>query len=208
MNSSEPDSPAGNSDQNEEQLVESLQAGEESAYEAVVRRFGPRMLMVARRFLQHDQDAQDAVQDAFLSAFKAIDQFEGQAKLSTWLHRITVNAALMKIRRRRRKPEQPIDDLLPKFHPDGHLASAIENWAVTTDKAAESRELREQVRKYIDQLPESYRTVLLLRDIEELSTDEAAKLLGITPGAVKTRLHRARQALRELMHPHMTETTA
>jgi RNA polymerase sigma-70 factor (ECF subfamily) len=184
-------------------LVARLKAHDESAYEEVVRLYGGRMLAVARRFLQQEQDAQDAVQDAFLSAFKAIDNFEGNSKLSTWLHRIVVNAALMKLRSRQRRPERPIEDLLPKFDGDGHRHAA-DGWATTVDTTASDRETREFVRQKISELPDSYRTVLLLRDIEELSTDEAAQQLGITPGAVKTRLHRARLALRELIDGHLT----
>ena len=188
----------------DEQILAGLQSGDDTAYETVVRLYGGRMLAVARRFLQHEQDAQDAVQDAFLSAFKAIDRFEGNSKLSTWLHRIVVNAALMKLRSRRRKPERPIEDLLPKFKDDGHAINPSEAWAVTVDTAVQDRETREYVRQKIDELPESYRTVLLLRDIEENNTEETAQLMGITPGAVKTRLHRARMALRELIDGHMT----
>lgn len=183
-------------------LVARLKAQDDSAYEEVVRLYGGRMLAVARRFLQQEQDAQDAVQDAFLSAFKAIDKFEGNAKLSTWLHRIVVNAALMKLRSRQRHPERPIEDLLPKFDTDGHRH--VDGWATTIDTTAGDRETREFVRQKINELPDSYRTVLLLRDIEELSTDEAADQLGITPGAVKTRLHRARLALRELIDGHLS----
>lgn len=186
----------------DEALVARLKAQDESAYEEVVRLYGGRMLAVARRFLQQEQDAQDAVQDAFLSAFKAIDRFEGSSKLSTWLHRIVVNAALMKLRSRQRHPERPIEDLLPKFDADGHRHT--DGWATTIDTTVRDRETREFVRQKISELPDSYRTVLLLRDIEELSTDEAAAQLGITPGAVKTRLHRARLALRELIDGHLT----
>jgi RNA polymerase sigma-70 factor (ECF subfamily) len=190
-------------DGSEEALVARLKAQDETAYEEVVRLYGGRMLAVARRFLQQEQDAQDAVQDAFLSAFKAIDRFEGSSKLSTWLHRIVVNAALMKLRSRQRHPERPIEDLLPKFDHDGHRHAA-DGWATTIDTTAADRETREFVRQKINELPDSYRTVLLLRDIEELSTEEAADQLGITPGAVKTRLHRARLALRELIDGHLT----
>jgi RNA polymerase sigma-70 factor (ECF subfamily) len=186
----------------DEALVARLKAQDESAYEEVVRLYGGRMLAVARRFLQQEQDAQDAVQDAFLSAFKAIDKFEGSSKLSTWLHRIVVNAALMKLRSRQRHPERPIEDLLPKFDTEGHRHA--DGWATTIDTTARDRETREFVRQKINELPDSYRTVLLLRDIEELSTDEAATQLGITPGAVKTRLHRARLALRELIDGHLS----
>jgi len=92
----------------EEELIEALQRQEDDAYEYLVRAYSGRMLVVAKRFLGQDQDAQDAVQDAFLSAFKAIVNFEGNSKLSTWLHRIVVNACLMKLRTKKRKPEKPV----------------------------------------------------------------------------------------------------
>lgn len=186
----------------ESALVARLKSDDESAYEEIVRRFGPRMLSVAKRLLTQDQDAQDALQDAFLSAFKSIDKFQGDARLATWLHRIVVNAALMKLRTKRRKPETTIDDLLPKYNEDGHRRSAGD-WRVTHDTAVQTSEIREQVLHAIDMLPELYREILLLRDIEELSTEETAQQLEITEGAVKTRLHRARLALRELLDPYM-----
>ena len=186
----------------ERALVARLQSDDDTAYEEVVRRFGPRMLSVARRMLTQEQDAQDAVQDAFLSAFKAIDRFQGDAKLGTWLHRIVVNAALMKLRSKRRKPEAAIDDLLPKYHDDGHRRGNGD-WRVTHDTAVQTSEIREQVLAAIDKLPDLYRDILMLRDIEELSTEETAKQLEITEGAVKTRLHRARLALRESLDPFM-----
>lgn len=187
----------------ESAMVAALQSGDDDAFETLVRTYAPRMLVVARRFLRHEQDAQDAVQDAFVSAFKAIDRFEGNSKLSTWLHRIIVNASLMKIRSRQRKPERPIEDLLPKYRDDGHPQQMPQAWAVTTDTAVQDRETQRFVREKIEELPDSYRIVLLLRDIEEHSTEETANLMGISPGAVKTRLHRARQALRELIAPRM-----
>lgn len=150
------------------------------------------------------EDARDALQEAYLSAFKAIRNFEGDAKLSTWLHRIVVNAALMKLRSRKRGDERSIDDLLPRFLDDGHQAQPTV-WRETGDSEAEKREHRTLVRAAIDQLPEIYRTVLLLRDIEELSTEETAHVLEINNNAVKTRLHRARLALRTLLDPHFRE---
>lgn len=179
-----------------------LKADDDTAYEEVVRRFGPRMLSVARRLLTQEQDAQDAVQDAFLSAFKSIGNFQGDAKLGTWLHRIVVNAGLMKLRSKRRKPEAAMDDLLPRYHDDGHRRGNGD-WRVTHDTASQTNEIREQVLAAIDKLPDMYRDILMLRDIEELSTEEAAKQLEITEGAVKTRLHRARLALRESLDPFM-----
>lgn len=186
----------------ETELVAQLQAGSDSAFEVVVRTYGGRMLAVARRMLGSDEDAQDAVQEAFLSALKAIGQFEQQSKLGTWLHRIVVNVALMKLRSRRRKPEALIDDLLPKFLDDGHQAQPAVDWRDTADVALMKSETRALVRECIQQLPEIYRTVLVLRDIEELDTDESAQMLGVTVAVVKTRLHRARLALRTLLDQH------
>ncbi len=191
----------------EKELVAMMLAGENDAFERVVRAYGGRMMAVAFRFLRHEQDAQDAVQDAFLSAFKSIKKFQQASRLSTWLHRIVVNAALMKLRTKRRKPERPIEDLLPRFHEDGHQNNPSEQWAVTFDTAVRDRELRAMVRKSINELPDSYRTVLMLRDIEQFTTAETADMLEMTENAVKTRLHRARQALRSLLDPHMTGAT-
>ncbi len=184
-------------------LLAGLRAGDDGAYAALVRQNVARLLAVTRRILGNDDDAQDAVQDAFVSAFKNIDGFDGGAQLSTWLHRIAVNAALMRLRSRQRKHEQSLDDLLPKFLDDGHQAEPAVEWRAGHAELAERRETRELVRASIDRLPESYRVVLLLRDIEELDTEETARLLGVNAGVVKTRLHRARQALRALLDPHL-----
>jgi RNA polymerase sigma-70 factor (ECF subfamily) len=180
-------------------LVARLRARDEAAYAELVASNGARLLATAQRLLRNEEDAHDAVQEAFLCAFKAMATFNGEARLSTWLHRITVNAALMRLRGRRHRSERSIDDLLPRFQDDGHFAEAPGGWAASSDELLERRETRVLVRRCIDQLPERYRTVLLMRDIEDLDTDEAAMLLGITTNAVKIRLHRARQALRTLI---------
>ncbi len=191
--------------EDEQRLLERLREGDESAFEEVVRAYSPRLLAVARRFLPEEADALDALQDAFLSAFRAMDGFAGTSRLTTWLHRITVNACLMKLRTRRRRPERSIGDLLPEFLPDGHQRTPAGRWRPAGEAAMETAELRRLVRAKIDELPDAYRVVLLVRDIEELSTEETATLLGISTSAVKTRLHRARQALRELLEPGMRE---
>ena len=181
-------------------LLERLRAGDEAAFEQLVREHTPRMLAVARRMLRGDADAHDAVQDAFLSAWKALDRFEGGSRLGTWLHRIVVNASLMKLRSaRRRKDEVSIEDLLPRFGDDGHFLDPATGWDVTADALAQDKELRLAVRAAIDRLPDNYRGVLLARDIEGLDTKEAAEALGLSVNVVKTRLHRARQALRALL---------
>lgn len=183
----------------ESALVCRLRAGDEQAFEILVRTFGGRLLAVARRFVRNEEDAQDIVQSAYLSAFRALDQFEGACQLSTWLHRIVVNTALMKLRSRRRRPEQSIEELLPAFQDDGHHVEQFSDWSAPADQLLEMKQTRTTVRACIEQLPENYRSVLMLRDIEELSTQEAAAALGMTPTAVKVRLHRARQALSTLL---------
>ena len=186
-------------------LVRRLRAGEDSAYERLVREQSGRMLAVARRMLGDEDDAQAAVQEAFVSAFRALERFEGGSRLSTWLHRITVNAALMKLRSRKRRPEVSIDELLPSFLEDGHLADPGVEWKRGADEMLESQETRQLVRDLIQQLPEPYRHALMLRDIEGLDTRETAEVLGVTPNAVKIRLHRARLALRTLLDPHFRD---
>jgi RNA polymerase sigma-70 factor, ECF subfamily len=178
----------------ERSVVERLRAGDQDAFEEVVRRYGSRMLSVARRIVRDEEDARDAVQDAMLSAYRALDRFEGGAQLGTWLHRIVVNTALMRLRTRRRHPEESIEPLLPAFTADGHQAAPADPEQFP-DAITERNELRRLVRESVGRLPSGYREVYVLRDIEERSTEETAKALGITANAVKIRLHRARQAL-------------
>jgi RNA polymerase sigma-70 factor (ECF subfamily) len=184
-------------------LVARLRSGDGRAFEELVRRDTPRLLRVARRFLDSDEDARDAVQDAFVSAFRSISKFDSTALLSTWLHRIVINACLMKLRTRRRKPEEDIEKYLPRFLEDGHQVESSVGWSESAETAIQRAETCSLVRAAIARLPETYRVVLMLRDIEELSTEEVAEMLGLTPNAVKIRLHRGRQALRTLLDPHM-----
>jgi RNA polymerase sigma-70 factor, ECF subfamily len=182
-----------------ELLVERLKAGDAEGFETLVRQFGSHMQAAAHRILGNEHDASDAVQQAFLSAFKSITSFNGQAQLSTWLHRIVVNAALTQMRYRRRRPELPIDDLLPRFDEQGGWSDPNGPSIDVDEQRLEERDTRDLVRRAIDRLPEAYRSVLILRDIEELSTAVVAAMLAITPNAVKIRLHRARQALKTLI---------
>jgi RNA polymerase sigma-70 factor (ECF subfamily) len=185
----------------QDELITRVRAGDERACEQLVREHGPRMLALARRFFACDDDAADAVQDAFISAFRSIHEFEGDSRLTTWLHRIVVNACLMKIRSR--KEHVSIESLLPSFAADGHHAAPVRPWSADDGgdgfARASASETRAIVRSCIDRLPEPYRAVLILRDIEEIDTRDAARTLGCTVANVKTRLHRARQALRTLL---------
>jgi RNA polymerase sigma-70 factor (ECF subfamily) len=183
------------------ELLARIRAGDEFACEALVRQHGGRMLVVARRYLRTEEDTADAVQDAFLSAFRSLDEFEGNSALGTWLHRIVVNVCLMKLRARSRSREVRIDDLLPTFDQSGHHSRPVRAWEDEALARLTQAEIRAHVWACIDRLPDSYREILVLRDIEELDTEQTAQLLGINPGATKTRLHRARQALRTLLEP-------
>ncbi len=194
----------------EQALLAALRAGHEWAFETMVRVFGGRLLAVARRFTRNDEDARDVVQSAYVSAFRGLNEFEGACQLSTWLHRIVVNTALMQLRSRRRKPEDSIDALLPAFQQDGHHVEQFSDWSAPAVQLLEQQQTRATVRACIDQLPNNYRAVLMLRDIEERSTQEVAELLTMTPTAVKVRLHRARQALSTLLrkeYARQTETS-
>jgi RNA polymerase sigma-70 factor (ECF subfamily) len=190
------DAPVADADHawDEQQVLEGLRRGDDDAYALLLRRYGGRMLATARRLLGNEEDARDAVQEAMLSAFRAVHGFAGGAQIGTWLHRIVVNAALMRMRSRRRKPEASIEDLLPDYQADGHRLLQAEGDPYP-DEQLERAELLAMLRSCVGELPEGYRQVYVLRDVEELSSEDVALAMGLTPNAVKIRLHRARQAL-------------
>lgn len=159
------------------------------------------MLAVARRILDDAELAQDCVPDSFISALQKLDTFEGRSTLKTWLHRIVVNAALMKLPSRRRANEQTIDNLLPESDSNDCRLEAPWQTTESPDHLFERNETAGLVREKINELPETYRIVLMLRDIEELSTRDVAELLEITRTTVKVRLHRPRAALKTLIEP-------
>jgi RNA polymerase sigma-70 factor (ECF subfamily) len=197
----------------DERELAALQAGDDRAFERLVRAHVGRLHAVALRLLQNPADADEVVQEAFLSAYRNLAGFRGEARLETWLHRIVVNAALQRLRRRKRQLEsgaeteiEDVDSLLPRFQENGYPEHFHRPWVQTSEELATRAETREQVRRMIDKLPDNYRTVLILRDIEELDTSAVADLLELAPGTVKVRLHRARQALRNLLE-HEFELT-
>lgn len=189
----------------ESDLLARLRAGEDAAFDELTALAAGRMLSIARRMMPCEADAEEAVQDAFLNAFRALETFDGRAKLTTWMHQITVNACLMKLRAKRRRPEKRIEDLLPNFLADGHQKEAAAPWRRADAATLEAEELRVLVREKMQELPEQYRTVLILRDVEGLDTEETAAALNVTLDTVKTRLHRARQALKTLLDPYFIE---
>jgi RNA polymerase sigma-70 factor (ECF subfamily) len=183
----------------EPQLIARLRAGEESAFEQLVRSSSGRLLAAARRLLRNEEDARDAVQSAFIRAYQSLSRFREESRISTWLHRILVNEALMRLRSKAARENESIDDLMPAFVADGHQTRETVDWSEAADEALERAETAELIRRRIDQLPDLYRTVLVMRDIEEMSNAEVAEILGLSTNVVKVRLHRARQALRTLL---------
>lgn len=159
------------------------------------------MLALTERILRDRQLAEDSVQDAFLQALRGLDGFQGRSSLKTWLRRIAINAALSRRRQMKRLAEQPIDEHLPEF--DRHDCRVEAPWShlATVQEVMEREDLRRQVSAAIDALPDAYRIVLQLRDVQDCDTAEVAALLEISTGNVKVRLHRARAALKKLLEP-------
>ena len=170
---------------------------------------GGRMLAVARRMLRNDEEARDAVQEAFLLAFRGLPRFAGQSRLGTWLHRIVVNAALMKLRSRRARPEESIEPLLPTFLEDGHSTRTYRDWPESADRLLERAEVREPGadgdRPPAGDLPHRPAAA---RHRGARHRRGRARCSSISANAVKIRLHRARQALRELLDPHLRQGEA
>ena len=159
------------------------------------------MLKLAERLLGARALAEDAVQDAFISAFGALARFEGRSSLKTWLHRITVNAALAKLRQAKRRAEHSIDADLPEFDQYDCRIEAPWHYLAPLEDVIENEDLRSTVNTFINTLPDSYRIVLQLRDIEGYDTSEVAEQLDISEANVKVRLHRARAALKKQLEP-------
>jgi RNA polymerase sigma-70 factor, ECF subfamily len=182
-------------------LIDRLRSGDAIALEEVMERFAPRVHRLAFGITRNAADAEEVVQDVFLRLFRKIDAFEGRSALATWIYRIAVNTALIKRRGKRAEMEVLLEDYLPTFKDDGHRdgdrTMLLADWSETPEEELLSCETRETVRRMIAGLPEHYRVVLLLRDMEELSNEETAEVLEDTVASVKSRLHRARMALRE-----------
>lgn len=171
-------------------------AGDDTAFEALMRRFNRKLFRVARSILKNDADAEDALQDAYLQAYRRLGDFRGEAQLGTWLTRIVINQCLMRLRADRRDP------VVVSFHPDdaGGPGTEVPDEKVESPTDAAFRgEIRRLLEHRIDALPLAMRTVLVMRDIEDMSVQETAESLGIPPATVRTRLFRARALLREML---------
>ena len=188
-------------DADDEDLIDRILGRDDQAAEVLVRRHAGWMLALAERYTNDRALAEDCVQEAFSNAFNRLGSFERKSSLKTWLHRIVVNQALMKLRGRRARNEIGLDSLQPEF--DANDCRIEEPWKriLTPEQILAEDRLRSVVLKKIDELPASYRNVLYLRDIEEMTTREAAEALDLSEANVKVRLHRARAALKRLLEP-------
>ena len=183
----------------DQDLVAGLKAGDESAFESLLTRFTPELHVIARRLGQSEEDAKDSVQDAFISAFRALDRFREGAPLRPWLRRIVRNTAIDKLRSRQSRRETPFVDTglgvlgaLESLDPTHHYPE-------TVDRSLDMHHKCAVVWECLQDLPDSHRNVLLLRGVQELDTNETAEALGVSPGCTKVRLHRARRALRAML---------
>jgi RNA polymerase sigma-70 factor (ECF subfamily) len=191
----------------DEELVARAKQKDFDAFEELVARYDDRVYRLAFRIARNETEAKEIVQDTFLSVWRKLDGFKGDAQFSSWLYRVTANAALMRLRSLRRHAEISTEELDPGFLDRaaptfGQLGSPGENWAKRPDDELQSAELRDHIQAAVDSLPEIYRTVFLIRDVDGLSTEETADALGISVPTVKTRLHRARMALREAIRAY------
>jgi RNA polymerase sigma-70 factor, ECF subfamily len=191
----DPQTPAAVSD---EELVERARNKDFGAFEKLLDRYEDKIFRLAYRFVRNETEAKEVLQDTFLSIWRKLDTFKGDSQFGSWLYRVAANTALMRLRAQRRHPEISTEEL-PVGYLDnfGQLPTYGENWARRPDEELQSTELRGHIQSAVDALPEIYRTVFLLRDVEGLSTEETGDILGISVPTVKTRLHRARIALRD-----------
>lgn len=182
-------------------LAERLARGDAAALETLMARFADRVYRLAHGITRNSADAEEVAQEVFLTVFRKIGAFEGRSSIGTWIYRVTANTALNKRRGKRHASEVPLDDRLPAFLPDGHRAGEraylLADWSPLPDEELLSAERRAVLSQALEALPDPYRVVILLRDVEELSCEEVAAVLGESVAAVKSRLHRARMALRE-----------
>ena len=177
------------------QLVQAAKGGDVSAFEDLVKRYDRNVFRIAQHITQNREDAEDVVQDAFLKAYQNLGQFQGQSKFYTWLVRIAVNEALMRLRRRR--PERMVSLDEDVNTEDDSVPREVADWSPNPEQQYSQAELKDILTRTIQGLPPSFRTVFVLRDVEGLSTEEAAEALDLSIPAVKSRLLRARLQLRE-----------
>lgn len=190
----------GAAESSDEALAALAAAGDDSAFEALVVRYQHRVFRLACR-LTSETDAPDVVQDTFLQVYRHVSAFRGHSQFSTWLYRIATNAALMHRRARARRPALSLDEFLPRFDADGRLEATPDALRVASraEELLDRRVLATKTLEAIEGLPNLYREAFVLRDLEELSTDEVAHVLGVEAATIRQRVHRARLMVREYL---------
>jgi RNA polymerase sigma-70 factor (ECF subfamily) len=173
--------------------------------ERVFQDYAPRIYNLARRMLGSDADAEDVTQDVLLQVVRKLDTFRGEAALPTWLHRVTVNAALAHRRKRAQRQKHHVSDPLDQFLENGHHTTPIRPWSIQPEQEVLDRETHQLIEQAIAELPEIYRDVYVLADVEGLPNAEIGEILGLSVAAVKSRLHRARLLMRNVLAPHFEE---
>lgn len=181
-------------------LVQAAREGDINAFEQLVKRYDRNVFRIANHITQNREDAEDVVQDAFLKAYQKLDQFQGNSKFYTWLVRIAVNEALMRLRKRKASKTVSIDEDVETD--EGFVPREVTDWSPNPEQLYKQAELGDILEKAIQGLPSGFRTVFVLRDVEGLSTEETADALGLSIPAVKSRLLRARLQLRERLSRH------
>ncbi|HEX4406733.1 MAG TPA: sigma-70 family RNA polymerase sigma factor [Polyangia bacterium] len=182
----------------DDELIARARVKDFAAFETLLGRYEDKVYRLAFRIVRNETDAKEILQETFVSIWRKLDTFKGDSQFGSWVYRIATNAALMRLRTQRRHPEVSTEEL-----PIGYLDNygtpmpAGENWSKRPDDQLQSSELRTHIQTAVDALPDIYRTVFIVRDVEGLSTEETAEALGISVPTVKTRLHRARIALRD-----------
>jgi RNA polymerase sigma-70 factor (ECF subfamily) len=186
-------------------LLEGLRAGREEAVEALFDRFHGKIYSLALSILKNESDAQEAAQDVFITVIRKVGMFKGDSALYSWVYRICVNTCLMRLRGRRRNETVSIEEFMPVFTEDGMHASPVDDWSKEVERNFLNKELGEVIQRYTESLSEKYRVVFVLSDVEGLSNEETAEILGLSVPAVKSRLHRARLYLRERLTRYLTQ---
>lgn len=176
----------------------------------VFRDYAPRVYNLARRMLGNDADAEDVTQDVLLQVVRKLDTFRGESAFPTWLHRVTVNAALANRRKRASRQSRQSGESLDAALDDGHahLPRSLKPWSVSPDQPVLDAEQHELIERAIGELPNTYRDVYVLADVEGLPNAEIADMLGLSVAAVKSRLHRARLMMRDALAPHFEEVAS
>lgn len=181
----------------DQQLVEGLKKKDINAFEYFFNEYHKKIFGLIYKLTKNETDAQDLTQEVFLKVLEKVNTFEGRSAFSSWVYRIAVNTAFMRLRTKRNQPQLSLDSLLPQFHESGYQKQMAKDWSREVEGAILNEEFKETINAAIDKLPEKEKIVFILRDVEEISTEKVGDILGLSVPAVKSRLHRARLFLRK-----------